>query len=221
MFGRNISPGARMNELQQALALLDRFELGEFVQPSEAERLLVQVFEACGYPVTEKGFVGSANLLLEVDCFIRTKVDGSLKTIAVEVKAGSRPAGLESVEQAFRLKTNGPFDRAMIVSRLGFSPDALQHADTIGLGQIDLFGPGHLRNWLSKRAESQDANSIFEHIVRRAMQNLAKAVAQHPEMLQQLEWRDLERSLYARLSKVSASKRGSRVRVKTAVSISS
>ena len=116
-----------MNELQQALALLDRFELGEFVQPSEAERLLVQVFEACGYPVTEKGFVGSATSLLEVDCFIRTKVDGSLKTIAVEVKAGSRPAGLESVEQAFRLKTNGPFDRAMIVSRLGFSPDAPAH----------------------------------------------------------------------------------------------
>jgi hypothetical protein len=69
MFERNISPGVRMNELQQALALLDRFERGEFVQPSEAERLLVQIFEACCYPVAEKGFVGSANSLLEVDCF--------------------------------------------------------------------------------------------------------------------------------------------------------
>jgi hypothetical protein len=60
-------------------------------------------------------------------------------------ESGSRPAGIESVEQAFTLKTDGPFDRAMIVSRLGFLPDALQHADTIGLGQIDLFGPEHVR----------------------------------------------------------------------------
>jgi hypothetical protein len=37
-----------MNKLQQALALLERFERGEFIQPSEAESLLVQVFEACG-----------------------------------------------------------------------------------------------------------------------------------------------------------------------------
>jgi restriction system protein len=184
-----------MNELQQALALLDRFERGGFAQPSEAERLLVQIFEACCYPIAEKGFVGSANSLLEVDCFIRAKVDGSLKTIAVEVKAGSRPAGVESVEQAFRLKTNGPFDRAMIVSRLGFSPDALQHADTVGLGQIDLFGPEHLRNWLSKQVEPQDTNSICENIIRRAMRDLAKAVAQHPEILSDIEWRDLERLL--------------------------
>jgi hypothetical protein len=37
-----------MNKLQRALALLERFERGEFIQPSEAESLLVQVFEACG-----------------------------------------------------------------------------------------------------------------------------------------------------------------------------
>jgi predicted RecB family endonuclease len=100
------------------LALLDRFERGEFIQPSEAESLLVGIFEACGYPVSDKGFVGSGRALLEVDCFIRARVDGSPKMIAVEVKAGSRQAGIESVQQAFSLKANGPFDRAMIVSRL-------------------------------------------------------------------------------------------------------
>jgi len=184
-----------MNKLEQALALLERFERGGFVQPSDAESLLVQVFEACGYPVAESGFVGSGEALLEVDCFIRTRVDGSLKTIAVEVKAGSRPAGIESVEQAFALKASGPFDRAMIVSRLGFSPEALQHADTIGLGQIDLFGTDHLRNWLSKQVEPRDAGEIYDHIMRPAMQKLAEAIAMHPEVLARLEWRDLEKVL--------------------------
>jgi hypothetical protein len=184
-----------MNNLQQALAFLERFERGDFVQPSEAESLLVRIFEACGCPVTENGFVGSATALLEVDCFIRTRIDGKLKTIAIEVKAGSRPAGIESVQQAFRLKTNGPFDRAMIVSRLGFSPDALQHADTIGLGQIDLFGPEHFRNWLSKQSEPQEVVSKCETIVRHAMRELAKTLAQHPDELPKIEWRDLERLL--------------------------
>ncbi len=53
-----------MNKLLLALVLLSRFERGEFSQPSEGHNLL----EACGYPVTEKGFVGSANTLLKVDC---------------------------------------------------------------------------------------------------------------------------------------------------------
>lgn len=53
-----------MNKLRLALVLLGRFGRGEFSQPSEAENLL----EACGCPVTEKGFVGSGNTLLKVDC---------------------------------------------------------------------------------------------------------------------------------------------------------
>jgi hypothetical protein len=171
MFARNTSQGGHE---QTPASILEHFERGEFIQPSEAESLLVGVFEACGYPVTEKGFVGSGNALLEVDCLIRARIDGSLKMIAVEVKAGSRPAGIESVQQAFNLKTAGPFDRAMIISRLGFSADALQHADTIGLGKIDLFGPEYLRNWLSKQAEPQEVVSKCETIVHHAMRELAK-----------------------------------------------
>jgi restriction endonuclease Mrr len=83
----------------------------------------------------------------------------------------------------------------MIVSRLGFSTEALQHADTIGLGQIDLFGPEHLRNWLSKQTEPPAAGSKCETIVRQAMRDIAKALVQHPEELAKVEWRDLERLL--------------------------
>ena len=184
-----------MRKLQQALAALDRFEKGQFSRPSDAERLLVQVFEACGHPVTEKGFMESPAARNEVDCFIRTKIAGKLQNIAVEVKGGTRPAGVEAVSQAFNLKANGPFDRAMIVSRLGFSPGAVRHANTVGLGQIDLFGPGDLRNWLWKQVEPEDVEASYQRIVRYAMRQLAQLIAEHPEVLSSIEWRELEKVL--------------------------
>jgi hypothetical protein len=72
-----------MSKLERALALVDRFEEGAFRQPSDAERLLVEIFEACGHAVSDKGFVDSGE---GVDCFIRTNIDGNLQTIGVEIK---------------------------------------------------------------------------------------------------------------------------------------
>lgn len=83
----------------------------------------------------------------------------------------------------------------MIVSRLGFSADVIQRADTIGLGEIDFLGPEQLRNWIGKQAEPQDVVSRCETIVRHAMRELAKTLAQHPDELSKVEWRDLERLL--------------------------
>jgi hypothetical protein len=157
--------------------------------------LVVQVFEACGHPVIEKGFIGSGSAAHEVDCFVRAEIAGKLQTIAVEVKAGARPAGVESVRQAFSLKANGAFDRAMIVSRLGFSAEAVHHANTVGLGGIDLFGPADLRNWLSKHVQPQDVDAAYERIVRGAMRELVRLIAEHPEALARIEWRELEKVL--------------------------
>jgi hypothetical protein len=71
-------------------------------------------------------------------------------------------------------------------------------ADTIGLGQIDLFSPEDLRNWLSKQTEpeiAEDAHATPEQIIRHAMRDLALAIAKQPDRLKDIEWRDLERVL--------------------------
>jgi len=118
-----------MSKLEQALSILARFEQGLLAQPVDVEKLLVQVFEACGYPVTEKRFVESQPG--RIDCFVRTDIGGKRQTIAVEIKGGTKPAGIESVSQAFALKASGHFDRAMVISRLGFSAQAIQHANAL------------------------------------------------------------------------------------------
>lgn len=94
-------------DISTASELIERFVRGQFSQPSEAEQLLVSVFKACGYPVFEKGFVDSDE---GVDCFIQTEMGGARQIIGVEVKAGTKPAGPESVGRAFKLKKTGPFN---------------------------------------------------------------------------------------------------------------
>jgi restriction system protein len=178
------------DKLQRAFALLDRFEAGASLLPADAERLLVGIFEACGHSVSQKGFVESNE---GVDCFVRTNLDGRLQTIGAEVKAGMHPAGEASVVQAFNLKTTGQFDRAMIISRAGFSAAALRRA--VGLGQIDLFGPNDLRNWLSKQVRPENVDKAYERIVRGAMQELVRLIAEHPDALARIEWRELEKVL--------------------------
>jgi hypothetical protein len=181
-----------MNKIQRALSLLDRFETGALPAPADAERLIVEIFEACGQAVSEKRFIGLGE---RVDCFVRTTLNGRPQTIGVEVSATTRPAGVESVDRAFQLKKSGHFDRAMVISQSGFSAQALLRADTIGLGQIDLLGLINLRNWLLKQEQPKEVDNAYERIMRSAMRDLARLIAERPEFLAKIEWRELEKVL--------------------------
>lgn len=185
----------RMTKLKSALQILDRFDQGQFTAPTDAESLLVQIFEACGYSAIRQGFVDSGRTRYEIDCFIQVEIDGVSQLIAAEVAAGARPAGIEAVDRAHELKSQGPFHRSIIISRLGFSDQALRHADTVGLGRFDLLSPHDLRVWLSKQVEPEEINGAYERIIRGAMRKLAEVVARDPSQLASLEWRDLEKVL--------------------------
>lgn len=179
-------------DVSAASRLIEQFENGQLLAPSEAERLLVEIFKACGQPVFQKGFVQSDE---GVDCFIQTEILGNRQIIGVEVKAGAKPTDAASVSRAFELKSNGPYDRVMIVSRKGFSAEAVRLADTVALGQVDLLGQKELNNWLSKQIEPEESDRTYAGIVRGAMRKLVRLIAEQPEILAQVEWRDLERVL--------------------------
>lgn len=181
-----------MDKLHEALSRLDRFESGAFQEPADAEKLIVEIFQACGHAVSQKGFVASDD---GVDCFVRTDFNGLHQTIGVEVKARRQPAGFETVEKALHLRATSQFDRVMVISRSGFSAKVLQHANTVGLGQIDLFSPADLRIWLSKQVQPKEVESEYNRIVRGAMRDLALLIAKHPEALAKIEWRELEKVL--------------------------
>jgi HJR/Mrr/RecB family endonuclease len=181
-----------VSEWQKAVELLDRFEGEGHRIPVEAERLVAQILRACGHDVKEAGFAQSD---VGVDCFFDTCIGPLTLRIGVEVRSLSRPVGVEAIQQAFALRDSGHFDRAMIVSRSGFSAAAQQQADTAGAGKIDLLGPSELRSWLAKHEPAGRLDTPAHDIVRSCMRELAMRLAQHPEELPQVEWRDLERIL--------------------------
>jgi restriction system protein len=174
------------------MSRLANFEAGSFREPADAEKLIVEIFQACGHTVSEKGFAASDE---GVDCFVRTDLNGVHQTIGVEGKVGKQPVSTETIQKALNLKAISQFDRVMVISRSGFSAKALQHADTVGLGQIDLFSPADLRVWLAKQAQPKEAENEYDRIVRGAMRDLALLIAKQPEALAKIEWRELEKVL--------------------------
>lgn len=182
---------SHQSQLAKAQALLLRFEQEEQLLPHEAERLIIELVKACGHQVNDHGFIGSDT---GVDCHFQTEIDGHRQQIAVEIKFTKHPMSVsQSIEQAARLKQNPMFDRAIVVSRAGFTHAAREQAES--LGKIDLFSPADLRNWLSKQVQPKQLIDTCAHIIRNAMRELAKRLALRPEELPMIEWRDLERIL--------------------------
>ena len=172
--------------------MLDRFQTEAGLSPQDAEQLIVSVLRASGHNVIASGFVGGDT---GVDCYFDTAINGKQSRIAVEIKSLGRPVERQSVEQALRIAERGQFDRAWVVSRSGFSRAALDHADGIGAGIVDLFSPDELRNWIAKHAQDGRSQSTAASIIRGAMHDLALRLAASPEDLKVVEWRDLERIL--------------------------
>ena len=181
-----------MSDWENARKLLERFEREGHRMPKESELLVADILRACGHEVRDAGFVESDT---GVDCFFDAVIEGKFNRIGVEVKAGIRAAGLDAVDQAFALKRSGHFDRSMVISRAGFTPAALFRADLLGAGEIDLWSPVDLRNWLFKHQPLRPTDTAAEGIIRAAMRELAKQVALDPAALATIEWRDLERIL--------------------------
>jgi predicted ATP-grasp superfamily ATP-dependent carboligase len=127
--------GITAEKVTTALALIDRLENGEqALAPQDAEQLVTKIFEACGYDVTQSGFVGGDQ---GIDCYFSGTIDGKNQTVAVEVRAGKKPADIKSVQQAFALKNQSSnFDRAMVISKAGFLARALREAEAWALVKL-------------------------------------------------------------------------------------
>lgn len=181
-----------MDNWNRASTRLEHFEREEKIYPADAGELIADVFRACGYPVTETGFVESDH---GVDMFLETKLNGEPQRISVEVRYIHEPALESSVRKLLAFRDHVHIHRAIIVSRPGFTPGALRLAEEHGVGLVDLLSPNDLRNWLSKHAPERSLDHLASTIIRGAMKALAKLIGQDPGQLATLEWRDLERML--------------------------
>ncbi len=172
--------------------LLDRFERNDKMYPADSEKLVAEVFRACGHSVGQTGFVENNS---GADLIIETNDSGKPTRISVEVKYNRGPAGLSSVRQLLTFRGHGLIDRAMVISRSGFTPAALSFAIDNGVGLLDLLAPNDLRNWLAKHKPQMQPDHRVHLIIRTAMKELAKHIAEYPGQLASVEWRDLERVL--------------------------
>jgi HJR/Mrr/RecB family endonuclease len=181
-----------MDDWQRASALLDRFETAGIALPAEADKLVAEVFRACGMPVTNTGFVESDS---GADLFIEGAIDGVSQRIAVEVVYRASKAGRASVEQLLSMRAHPMVNRAIIVSRSGFTEEAKHFALTRGVGAIDLISPADLRNWLAKHRPHFTPDMPVELLLRTAMRAVARRIAIEPGELEKLDWLELEKVL--------------------------
>lgn len=181
-----------MADWDLASSLLDRFENGEIAYPADAERLIAEVFRACGHAVFDTGFVESER---GADLFLETRIEGARRQIAVEVKYRGHAAERASIAQLLAMRESQQIDRVLVVSRAGFTVDALRLAQEKGVGLVDLQAPRDLRNWLTKHAPQAERDGPLEQIIREAMRAIARHIAEVPQSLADVEWRDLERVL--------------------------
>lgn len=173
-------------------AMLDRFERDDNMHPADSEKLVAELFRACGHSVEQTGFVESDH---GADLIIEIKDRGTPEHISVEVKYNRGPADIASVRQLLAFRGHGLINRAMIVSRSGFTPAALRFATDNGVGLVDLLSPDDLRNWLAKHQPRVEPDKTIHLIIRTAMKEVATLIAEDPEQLASVEWRDLERVL--------------------------
>lgn len=186
---------------EKTLELITRFEQDDVLKGREAEDLLVQVFASCGFPVRKSVICEVGTRQFEVDFDFRADIEGREQRLAVELKLSKSPdAVLNGVRHAITIRNAGRYDRVLVISRGGFTARALEEAERSSLGVVDLLSPADLRSWLAKHAFSRENSGQEEYrtcssIIRTAMREIARHLAEHPEELQTIEWRDLERVL--------------------------
>ena len=179
--------------LATASSMLGRLGADPPLIGEEADRLVKSILRCCGYEVIESGFVENHDG--GVDCYFIAPLEGRKQRVGVEVKSLGTKIRLDTVQRALAIAEGGQFDRSWIIARGGFTQDALRFAESRGPGTLDLFTPADLRSWIAKQASGEELQQRDVSIIRKAMQDLAREIALHPEALYRQEWRDLERIL--------------------------
>jgi hypothetical protein len=188
-------------ELETALELVTRFERDDTLSSRETGKLLAQVFTACGFPVRQSAICAIGTRNLQVDFDFNANLGGREQRFVVELNLSKKPvAGIDCVRRAITFRNAGGYDRALVISRSGFTTGAVKEAERSLLSVADLLSPADLRSWVEKHASSQRKSGQEEHrtctnIIRAAMREIATRLAEHPDELQRMEWRDLERVL--------------------------
>ena len=116
--------------------------------------------------------------------------------IEFKYSQSGRSVGVHEVHQLVNTSLFNQFDRAILLANTQFTKDAIETSKHEFPLQLELVDLDALRAWIS-RLQVDDENFIGEvqQILRIVSQQFAMLIAQKPNILEELEWRDLERTI--------------------------
>lgn len=154
------------------------------------ERILVPLLNSDGYEVSRS----SINSDRGVD-FLANKDDGVIQEkLAIEYKHYRSPVGVHIIQRLIDVGLFHNFDRLMLVTNSRFTRSALEIASSNLPVKLELIDLDSLKAWVNRVIKTEGYNFELVNILRSSLSDsLAKAIAQNPQYLMDIEWRELER----------------------------
>lgn len=184
-------PGEIMNQkYEKEIFQLEHGELS----PSDAEttvsKILFSLLRDDGYEVTQT----PSNSDSGVD-FLANRHDGAIKEkLAIEYKHYRSPVSANVVQRLIGASFVHNFDRVMLVTNSRFMRSALEIANSNLPVKLELIDLDSLKAWVQRAERTEDYDFDLVNILRSSLSDsLAKAIAQNPRYLMDIEWRELER----------------------------
>ena len=118
-------------------------------------------------------------------------------TVAIEYKhyGLGRKEKASEVQRLLGAISSGPFDRALLISRFGFTESAHEVAGGAGIA-IELLDLQQISAWIDRVESTPVSDAVHVEILIKSLSHeFAMMVANNPEILAALEWRDFERMM--------------------------
>lgn len=172
-------------------------------QPESNEAIVLarleQIFAKIGFNVR---YSDVDRKVPSADFLAQKRVGNSMYKIAIELKGNSnyRDAVKYGVRTLIRVNELGNFDRLLLLisdSANGNASNSSSNLLTEYPTNLEIKTLRDLEEWsanLAKELDTQETNRVFSAI-RTLCRTLIKLIAENPNYLASLEWRDLERSI--------------------------
>ena len=189
---------------RQIEELIQRFANGHgksVSDPMANEKALFDIFEYCGLETRSSIRLRFGEKQFEVDGDFTVNIAGESKKIAIEIRHSTRPDSIiRAIEQTRKIKYAGAYDRALVIVRGDIPETVRRRAESDGVGYVDVLGISELRSWLWKNApflqpSETSKETTCAQIIREAMRSIAERLAQKPDEISTIDWRDMERVL--------------------------
>lgn len=124
--------------------------------------------------------------------------DSFQASVAINYKhhGQGRPIGIEDIDPLMGVVSMTPYDRALLVGRFGYTAAAHKHATELEPVSVELMDLSGIEAWIARSETGRPSSAArIELLIRSVSHAFAQLVAESPDTLDHLEWRDLERMM--------------------------